>query len=95
MIFGIWVARKEIAVRAGLDLPLITQQLIQSKEIGLNEMFDVVLKKAMDSIPLSRDFYRGYFEHLSYNFTDDFKQGLDLFERHCKKINFVGAAYKT
>lgn len=83
MIFGIWVCRKEIAVGAGLDLPLIAQYLNQSKEIGLNEIFDVVLKKAMDSIPLSRDFYRGYFEHLSYNFTNDFKQGLDLFEKHC------------
>ena len=79
MVFGIWVCRKEMFnVGARLIAPLQG-----AKQSGLNEMFDMVIKKAMDTILISRDFYRGYFEHLSYDLTSEYKKGLEEFEKYC------------
>lgn len=79
MVFGIWVARKEI-VGAGHDLPFLAKQLQNAKEIGLGSMFDIVIKKAQEKVLLSKDFYNTYFQHLSYEFTDEYKRGLEVFE---------------
>lgn len=84
MVFGIWVVRKDV-VGAGLDLPLIAEKINEAKNVGLTTMFDKVIKKAMDTILISRDFYRGYFEHLSYDFNEESKKGLEKFEESCKK----------
>ncbi len=82
MVFGIWVARKEI-VKTVHKLPL-TEQLHRAKEIGLGPMFEKVIKKAQEKILLSKEFYSTYFQHLSYDYTKEYKKGLELFEKHCK-----------
>lgn len=88
MVFGIWVIRKEI-IGAGHDLPLIVDKLKQALSIGLGPMFDRVIKKAQERVLLSEEFYKTYFEHLKYEFTEECKDGLEVFERYCKKAKFV------
>ena len=81
MVFGIWVVRKEI-LNTGQDLPLIVNNLKQAKEIGLGSMFDKVVKKAQEKVLISKDFYNTYFQHLSYEFNDECKKGLEVFESY-------------
>lgn len=76
MVFGLWVKRKDVAG----DLSNIENSLKKAKEIGLSKSFDKVVKKAQERILISKEFYNGYFEHLSYDFTNDYKKGLDAFE---------------
>ena len=83
MVFGIWVVRKEI-VGAGLDLPSIVNKLREAKEAGLGKLFDKVVKKAQEKVLISKDFYNTYFQHLSYEFTDECKNGLEVFENYSK-----------
>ena len=84
MVYGMWVVRKE-AVRAGLDLSLFAEKIKQAKSIGLSTMFDKVVKKAQEKVLISRDFYSTYFQHLTYDLTDECKKGLEVFESHCVK----------
>ena len=48
-------------------------------------MFDTVIKKAQGRILVSKDFHTTYFQHLNYEFTDECKKGLEVFEKYCKK----------
>ena len=78
MVFGLWVKRKDIK---NIDeLSTIETSLKKAKEIGLTKSFDKVVKKAQEKILISKEFYASYFEHLSYDFTNDYKKGLDAFE---------------
>ena len=83
MVFGMWVCRKEI-VGAGLDLPSTVNKLREAKEAGLGKLFDKVIKKAQEKVLISKDFYSTYFQHLSYEFTEDCKKGLESFESYSK-----------
>ena len=82
MVFGIWVARKEIIEQYPDTIQIISSQLKQAKEIGLTSMFDKVVKKAQEKVLISKDFYSTYFQHLSYDLTDEYKKGLILFEEY-------------
>lgn len=85
MVFGIWVARKEIVEQYPDAIRLISSQLKRAKEIGLTSMFDKVVKKAQEKVLISKDFYSTYFQHLTYDLTEEYKKGLELFETHCNK----------
>ena len=86
MVFGIWVVRKDIIEKYPDEIELISNQLRESKKIGLTTMFDRVIKKAQEKVLISKDFYNTYFQHLSYDLTDECKQGLELFEKYCKRL---------
>ena len=89
MVFGIWVARKESLEKYPDEIKVIANQLRQSKEIGLNTMFDKVVKKAQEKVLISKDFYSTYFQHLSYEFTYEYMKGLDRFENYCTNPKLV------
>ncbi len=90
MIFGIWVARKEIINQYPNEVKIISNQLEKSKELGLTTMFDKVIKKAQEKVLISTEFYSTYFQHLSYEFNTECKKGLELFENlSIKKHNAV------
>ena len=80
MPFGIWVARKEIINNFPDIAKEITDKLNQSKEIGLEKLFDKVIKKAQEKVLISKEFYSTYFQHLSYEFNEECKKGLLKFE---------------
>ena len=83
MVFGIWVVRSEVIEKYPEEIKTISNQLRQAKEIGLTSMFNKVIKTAQETVPISDDFYKSYFNHLSYEFTDECKKGLELFEKCC------------
>ena len=85
MVFGIWVVRKEILAKYPKEIEIIASDLKKSKEIGLTTMFNKVIKKAQEKVLISKDFYSTYFQHLSYEFTEEYKSGLELFENYCNK----------
>ena len=87
MVFGIWVIRKD--VKAIHELPQFENQLREAKEIGLGTMFDKVVQKAQEKVLISKDFYNTYFQQLSYEFTDECKKGLEVFEQYCKKVTLI------
>ena len=86
MVFGIWVVRKDILKKYPDEIKIISNQLRKSKEIGLTTMFDKVIKKAQGEVLISKEFYSTYFQHLSYELTDEHKKGLELFEKYCKRL---------
>ena len=83
MVFGIWVARKEILERYPNEVEVISNQLRKSKEIGLTTLFDQVVKKAQGKVLISKEFYNTYFQHLSYDLTDECREGLNKFRNYC------------
>lgn len=91
MVFGIWVARKEICDGFPMETRLIASLLRQSLDLGLGTMFDKVIKKAQEKVLISKDFYNTYFQHLSYEFTDDCKKGLEVFEELSSKTKVMFA----
>ena len=80
MVFGIWVVRKDILEKYPAEMEIISDQLRKAKEIGLTTMFDKVIKKAQGKVLISKEFYSTYFQHLSYDFTDEYKKGLEVFD---------------
>ncbi len=89
MVFGIWVVRKNIFEQYRDEVKITSNKLRQSKEIGLTTMFDKVIKKAQEKVLISKEFYSTYFQHLSYDFTDEYKKGLESFEEYCKTTEKV------
>ena len=87
MVFGIWVARKEILEKYPDEVERISNQLQEAKEIGLTTMFDKVIKKAQEKVLISKDFYSTYFQHLSFDLTSEHIKGLELFENLCVSYN--------
>ena len=92
MVFGIWVTRKEVLEKYPDEIKIVSNQLRQSKEIGLTKAFDKVVKKAQEKVLISKDFYSTYFQHLSYEFTSECKEGLEVFESYCKKTEKVAVS---
>ena len=82
MVFALWAARKEVIEKEPEKIKLLSYMLNKSKDIGLSTMFEKVIKKAQENVLLSDEFYKTYFEHLSYEFTDEFKKGLNKFEEY-------------
>ena len=84
MTFGIWVARKETCENFLVETRLIAS-LRQSLDLGLGPMFDKVIKKAQGIVLISKDFYSTYFQHLKYDYTEECKRGLEIFEELLNK----------
>lgn len=89
MVFGLWVARKEISIKHSEEMKLISIKLNEAKEIGLTDSLDKVIKKAQEKVLISTEFYSNYFKHLSYDFNSECKEGLELFENYCKKDSLI------
>ena len=79
MVFGIWVVRRNIYEKCPVEIQSIAFLLQDAKKIGLEKIFDKVIKKAQEKILLSKDFYEDYFQHLRYEFTGRCKLGLNTF----------------
>ncbi|MBI1858399.1 MAG: menaquinone biosynthesis protein [Candidatus Melainabacteria bacterium] len=87
MVFGIWVVRNEVMDKYPEEVRMIAALLNKAKEKGLGDMFDTIVKKSINKVGLSQDFYRTYFEHLSYELNEECKKGLVLFEKICSELN--------
>lgn len=84
MVFGVWVVRRELGNSRTRELENVAIKLNQAKVLGLGTMFDKVVKKAQERVLLSEAFYQTYFEHLKYEFTENCKKGLKVFEEYCR-----------
>lgn len=89
MVFGIWVVRKEVLEKYPNEIEMISNKLRQAKEIGLTKAFDKVIQKAQGKVLISKEFYTTYFQHLSYEYTEEYKKGLEAFEEYCKKAEKI------
>lgn len=87
MTFGLWVVRKDSLTKYPEEVKIAASKLETAKEKGLNDLFELVIKKSINKVGLSKDFYRTYFEHLSYDFTEECKKGLELFEKISSELN--------
>ena len=85
MTFGIWVVRKEIQEQFPVETLRATSLLRQSLGLGLGTMFDKVIKRAQKKVLLPKEFYTTYFQHLNYEFNENCKRGLEVFEECCNK----------
>lgn len=86
MVFGIWVTRKDTLQKHPEEVKIAAHKLEEAKEKGLGELFELVIKKSISKVGLSKDFYRTYFEHLSYDLTEKCMQGLELFEKEALEL---------
>ncbi len=83
MVFGIWVARKEIIQNYPEEIEKVSKGLNVAKQVGLNNLFDSVIRKAQERVLISKEFYTDYFKHLSYELTSECKNGLKYFDELC------------
>ncbi len=83
MVFGIWVARKEIIQDCPEEIEIISNGLNVAKQVGLNNLFDSVIRKAQERVLISKEFYTDYFNHLSYELSSECKSGLKYFDELC------------
>ena len=89
MAFGIWVVRREIQEQFPVETLRATSLQRQSLDLGLGSMFDKVIKKAQGTVLISKEFYNSYFQHLKYDFTDECKKGLEIFEELLNKTKVL------
>lgn len=94
MVFGIWVVRKDIYEKSPVEMQSVVSLLQEAKNIGLEKIFDKVIKKAQEKILLPKGFYEDYFQHLNYEFTGKCKLGLNTFENLLFKHSLL-QNYKT
>ena len=87
MVFALWVARKDFYLKYPNEISNISTLLKKSKEKGLNEMFNLVLKKSQEKLLMNESFYKDYFEHLNFDFNEDAKKGLNEFEKYCMNLH--------
>lgn len=85
MVFGVWVTRREVLEEYPDEIQAISTKLRKSKDLGLTSMFDKVVKKAQEKVLISKEFYNTYFQHLTYDLTEEHIKGLKTFEEFCKK----------
>ncbi|MEW5819453.1 MAG: menaquinone biosynthesis protein [Cyanobacteriota bacterium] len=83
MVFGIWVAYKDWAVKNPEALEFINHCLSKSKELSFNLLFNDLIENASRSVNLPNEILVNYYKNqLSYDFSDIQKQALEQF--HCQ-----------
>lgn len=87
MVFGMWTVRREVHEKYLHEVKTITSQLKIAMHLGLDAMYDQVIKQAQEKVLLSKEFYEVYFEHLRYELDEECKIGLETFERYCQKLS--------
>ena len=85
MTFGVWVIRKDVYENFLVETQRIASLLRNALKLGLGPIFDQVIKKAQSRILLPKEFYETYFKHLDYEFNNECKEGLKVFEQYCRK----------
>lgn len=85
MVFATWVIRKDIDKNLNKVINDISSGLHIAKNYGLSEGLKTTVKHAQEKVFKSEDFYKNYFKHLNYDFTEEYKKGLELFEEYALK----------
>lgn len=84
MVFGLWTARKEYELKSEL-----IQLLDNFKTQGLGELLPDVIVAAYAKTGISKkDLYR-YFSRLNYDFTNEHKKSLDLFQAYLLDLKLL------
>lgn len=80
MVFGVWVASKSWAENNPDTLKFVNDCLINSKHLGLNQLFNNVIRKANQLSNLPETVLVNYFKNqLSYDFSELQQLSLDQF----------------
>lgn len=75
MVYAIWVIRKELANKNPELVDEISQKLLSSKKLGLNNL-ELLAKKAEQELEIPFDIGLKYFQCLRYDFDEDYQRGV-------------------
>ncbi len=77
-VFAVWVINKDIVVTLNGHMELAYKALIEAKEFGLKHLSKIALEASLQNI-LSFPECLEYFRQLSYDLTEEYLEGLELF----------------
>jgi chorismate dehydratase len=83
-VFAVWAVRKDTYSENADAVHEIHEVLLKSKQWGLTHL-DLVTQEAMKKSRLSEGVVRSYFEKLSYDFSQNLKEGMKRFFTYAVK----------
>ncbi|SJZ67984.1 menaquinone biosynthetic enzyme MqnA/MqnD family protein [Selenihalanaerobacter shriftii] len=75
MVYAIWVIRKEFAEKNPELVDEISDKLLKSKKLGLQE-FELLADRAAKEMDIPREIALRYFESLRYDFNESYQEGV-------------------
>lgn len=87
MVFGLWVMNKNSSLLNKANQ--ISEALQASKQRSLGEGLPDLIIQAYKQTGLNKTVLKQYFKNLSYDFNQEHKASLELFERYLKELNLL------
>ncbi|MBM7624834.1 menaquinone biosynthetic enzyme MqnA/MqnD family protein [Sporohalobacter salinus] len=75
MVYAIWVIRKEFADQHSELVAKVSNKLLKSKYLGLNQV-ELLAKRAKEEIDIPEEISLKYFKSLCYDFDEDYQKGV-------------------
>lgn len=86
MVFGLWTVNKNSELYQNQELfKFINAKFLELRNKGFNEFYPDMIIEAFKRTGLNRTILKNYFKNLDYNFNEDHKNSLKLFENFLKK----------
>lgn len=85
MVFGLWSANKNLGL-SEVELNNITDFFSTLRDKGLTEYLPDIIVKAYEKTGLSKKLLSTYFHNLDYNFSEEHKRSLNLFETYLLEL---------
>ena len=93
MIYALWVIRKEFANKYPGQVAAITEQLQESRQLGLANI-DKLVDKAAKKSKLTKKVLNEYFTIICHDFTKDYQRALLCFYDYAYKSGLVNERVK-
>jgi chorismate dehydratase len=88
MTFALWAVRRETADAHPEAVANLYEHLLESKRRSLRDI-EPVVQKALAQIGGTADYWRSYFENLTYDFGPRQKAGLELYFKYARELGLI------
>ncbi|KMK76444.1 menaquinone biosynthesis protein [Alkalihalobacillus pseudalcaliphilus] len=89
MTFAVMAVRNEVIEKQFEDIELLYRQFCYSKEYAQQTQFEPMIEAILQAHDGSIDFWRKYFQGLTYEFTEKEQQGLLYYYQLCYQLGFL------
>jgi chorismate dehydratase len=88
MVYAIWVIRKELADQKPELVKEVSEKLLASKSLGLNE-FELLSKRAEKEMNIPFEVALDYFKSLRYDFDEEYQRGVSKYFNHAYQLGLM------
>jgi len=90
MVFALWAVSREFFATRADETFEVEERLIYSVDYCRSH-WDEVIAAAAKVYPFDEQLLRSYFAKLRYDFTDEYRRGLEEFYRLAAQIGVIGS----